>query len=50
MDEPGIDEELRSASHEPLLPVEKRLIAWNFGLGVALIRLLVRVSDTFFEG
>ncbi len=35
--------------HEELLPVEKRLIAWSICLGVALIALLVWVSQTFFE-
>jgi len=35
--------------YEPLLPVEKRLIAWSLALGLILIVLLVWVSHTFFE-
>jgi membrane protein involved in colicin uptake len=35
--------------YEPLLPVEKRLIAWSLVLGVVLIGILVWVSQTFFE-
>lgn len=49
MDEPKIAEELRKMDYEPLLPVEKRLIAWSLVLGVALIGILVWVSYTFFE-
>jgi hypothetical protein len=49
MDEPRIAEELQKMEYEPLLPVEKRLIAWSLGLGVALIGLLVWISYTFFE-
>ena len=33
---------------EPLLPVEKKLIAWSLILGVVLLGLLVWISYTFF--
>ena len=49
MDEPKFAEELKKMEYEPLLPVEKRLIVWSIGLGLALIVLLVWVSHTFFE-
>ncbi len=48
MDEPKLAEELKKMEYEPLLPVEKKLIAWSIGLGVCLIGVLVWVS-TFFE-
>ncbi len=36
--------------YEPLLPVEKKLIAWSLILGVVLLGILVLVSYTFFPG
>jgi len=46
-----ISDELKKmdAAYEPLLPVEKRLIAWSLGLGVALIAILVLLNYLFFE-
>ncbi len=41
-------EELKAMEWEPLLPVEKKLIGWSIGLGVALLGILVWVSRTFF--
>jgi hypothetical protein len=38
------DQELRNelkAPVEPLLPIEKKLIGWSLGIGVALLALLV---------
>jgi hypothetical protein len=32
---------LKSMPHEPLLPVEKKLIGWSVGLGIALLAVLV---------
>lgn len=40
--------ELEKMEWEPLLPVEKKLIAWSIGLGVGLLGILVWVSYTFF--
>jgi len=34
--------------YEPLLPVEKKLIAWSIGIGIALLGILVWISHTFF--
>lgn len=45
---PKIVDELKKMEYEPLLPVEKKLIGWSLGLGVAGLALLVWVSYTFF--
>ena len=49
-EQPKIADELKRMQHEPLLPVEKQLIAWSLGLGVALLAVLVWLSYTFFPG
>ena len=45
-DEPKIGEELKKMQqeYEPLLPVEKKLIAWSLGIGLALLAVLYCVS------
>lgn len=48
MQAPKLSEELQKMEHEPLLPVEKQLIGWSLGLGVALLAALVWISNTFF--
>ena len=47
MPEAKLSEELRKMEREPLLPVEKQLIAWSLGIGVVLLILLVWVSRLF---
>ena len=47
-DRTDIGREIRKLEAEPLLPSEKKLIAWSLGLGVALLGLLVWLSRTFF--
>jgi hypothetical protein len=47
-DEPKLREELNKMGYEPLLPVEKRLILWSIGLGLALLGLLLWISKRFF--
>ena len=47
---PKLAEELKKLVEEPLLPVEKQLVAWSVGLGVVLLGLLVWLSRTFFPG
>ncbi|HKD24769.1 MAG TPA: hypothetical protein VKC66_02465 [Xanthobacteraceae bacterium] len=44
MPEPNLQHELRNAPPEPLLPIEKKLIGWSLGIGVALLVILVLVS------
>jgi hypothetical protein len=43
----NVGEELRKAQAEPLLPVEKKLIGWSLGVGLALLILLVIVNQLF---
>ncbi len=45
MSEPKLADELRKMEYEPLLPIEKKLIAWSIGLGLILIVLLVWISS-----
>jgi len=40
--------EMAAMPHEPLLPVEKKLIAWSLGLGVVLLGILMWLGTTFF--
>jgi hypothetical protein len=49
MEQPKVGEEMRKMAHEPLLPIEKKLIGWSFGLGVVLLIVLVFVSKAFLK-
>ncbi len=40
--------EMAAIPYEPLLPVEKKLIAWSLALGIILLGVLWWVSHTFF--
>jgi hypothetical protein len=44
MTQPDIKSELESAPYEPLLPVEKKLIGWSLGIGLALLVVLLIVN------
>jgi hypothetical protein len=33
-----------TSAYEPLLPIEKKLIGWSLGVGLALLALLVVVN------
>ena len=46
MSESNLSQELRTAPAEPLLPIEKKLIGWSLGLGIALLIVLVFVTRT----
>ncbi len=35
--------------YEPLLPIEKKLIAWSIIIGVVALGVLVFLSHTYFE-
>jgi hypothetical protein len=37
-------DELRSAPVEPLLPIEKKLIVWSLGIGLALLAVLTAIN------
>ncbi len=43
-------EELQKMEYQPLLPVEKKLIAMSIGLGIILLFVFVWISFTFFPG
>jgi hypothetical protein len=46
MPTPDLRDEMKAAP-EPLLPIEKTLVGWSLGLGVALLVLLVLVNRLF---
>jgi hypothetical protein len=48
--QPNLREELRTAEVEPLLPIEKKLIAWSLGIGVALLVVLATLNHFFPPG
>ena len=43
-------EELRGATVEPLLPIEKKLIAWSLGIGLSLLVVLAVVNHLYPPG
>jgi hypothetical protein len=47
-DSPKLSTEMKEMEYEPLLPVEKKLIAWSLGLGVVLLVFLYWLSVMFF--
>ena len=40
---------MRKMHTEPLLPIEKKLIAWSLGLGIVLLIVLVAISRIFIH-
>jgi hypothetical protein len=44
MSQPDVREELATQPVEPLLPIEKKLIGWSLGLGLALLAVLIAVN------
>ena len=50
MEQSRVGDEMRKMAYEPLLPIEKQLIAWSFGLGVVLLVVLVLVAHAFLKG
>jgi hypothetical protein len=43
---PRIGDEIRKMGVEPLLPIEKKLIAWSLILGVVLLAILVWTGNS----
>jgi hypothetical protein len=43
-------DELRSATVEPLLPIEKKLIAWSLGIGLTLLVVLAVINHLYPPG
>ncbi|HXS52148.1 MAG TPA: hypothetical protein VN782_06415 [Usitatibacter sp.] len=46
---PKVGEEMKRMAAEPLLPIEKKLIAWSLGLGIVLLVVLVAASRMFLH-
>lgn len=46
---PKLSEEIHKMEREPLLPIEKKLIAWSLALGIGLLFVLLWVSTRFFS-
>ena len=44
-DKPRIAEELRKMHAEPLLPIEKKLIAWSLIVGIVLLAVLILTGN-----
>ncbi|MGD0847577.1 hypothetical protein [Bradyrhizobium sp.] len=44
MSSPDLKNEINAAEVEPLLPIEKKLIGWSLGLGLALLAILITVN------
>ena len=44
-DEPKIAEELKKEQYVPLLPVEKKLIAWSLTIGLTLLVVFYLISQ-----
>jgi hypothetical protein len=40
----NIQDELNRAQHEPLLPIEKKLVGWSLGIGIVLLAALALLS------
>lgn len=49
MEQPKLSEEMQKMAYEPLLPIEKKLIAWSLGLGIVLMVILVAVTRIFVQ-
>ena len=47
MDELKLSDELRKMEHEPILPIERKLVAWSIGTGVVLLATLVLFTRYF---
>ena len=44
MSQPDLGDEISARAHEPLLPIEKKLIGWSLGIGLVLLAILVLVN------
>jgi len=46
---PGVGAEMKKMAAEPLLPIEKKLIAWSLGIGIVLLVVLVAATRMFLH-
>jgi hypothetical protein len=44
MSRPDLESEIHNAAAEPLLPIEKKLIGWSIGIGLALLTILLLLN------
>ena len=44
MSQPDLENEINAMEVEPLLPIEKKLIGWSLGIGIALLVVLIAVN------
>ncbi len=44
MSQSDLRNEINATAVEPLLPVEKKLIGWSLGLGIALLVVLIAIN------
>jgi len=49
LEQPKIADELKKLEHEPLLPIEKKLIIWSLAVGIGLLGILILLSRTLFQ-
>ena len=47
MAEPDLRTELAKADHEPLLPIEMKLIRWSLGVGITMLVLLAILNHIY---
>ena len=47
MPQPDLRAELQKAEHEPLLPIEKKLIGFSLSVGIVLLIVLALVNRFF---
>ena len=47
-DEPDVSKELKKMEHEPLLPVERKLIVGSLLIGIVLLGILIWISNALF--
>jgi hypothetical protein len=47
MSESNVNQELNKQPAEPLLPIEKKLIGWSLGIGLALLVVLA-IANRYF--
>jgi hypothetical protein len=48
-EEKRLKDEMKRMEHEPLLPIEKKLISYSIGLGIILLFVFIWLSS-FFPG
>jgi hypothetical protein len=48
-EQPKLVDELKKMPYEPLLPIEKKLVAWSLILGVVLLAVLVAADRVLFR-